>query len=67
LLNIVRRPDYVPDDVQHTHCDKINSQLGASVDDEGEEWEDEDAGWHKTQVTIDVPFCRTTAQPDTQS
>ncbi|KAG1881540.1 hypothetical protein C8R48DRAFT_587375 [Suillus tomentosus] len=64
LLDIIGHPDYDPDDVRHTHWDKINSQLGASVGDEGEEWEDEDAGWHKTQVTIDVPFCRTTAQPD---
>jgi hypothetical protein len=61
LLDIVGRPDYDPNDVQHTQWDKINSQLGSSVSDEGEEWEDEDAGWHKTQVTIDVPFSRTTA------
>ncbi|KAG0692001.1 hypothetical protein DFH29DRAFT_1009630 [Suillus ampliporus] len=45
--------------------DKINSQLGASIDVEGrDEWEDEDAGWRKTQVTIEVPFSRTTPQPD---
>ncbi|KAG1793757.1 hypothetical protein EV424DRAFT_1548255 [Suillus variegatus] len=64
LLNIVRCADYDPDDVRHMHWDKIDSQLGASVSNEGEEWEDEDAGWHKTQVTIDIPFAQTTAQPD---
>jgi Plavaka transposase len=63
LLDIVGSPDYDPHDVQHTHWDKINSQLGSSVDDEGDEWEDEDAGWLKTEVVINVPFSRTTAQP----
>jgi hypothetical protein len=65
LLNIVGRPDFDPGDVQRTHWDKIDSQLGANIDDEGgNEWEDEDAGWRKTPVTIEVPFSRTTAQPD---
>ncbi|KIK33405.1 hypothetical protein CY34DRAFT_99660 [Suillus luteus UH-Slu-Lm8-n1] len=44
LLDIVGCPDFDPGDVEHTHWDKINLQLGASVDDEGgDEWEDEDA------------------------
>lgn len=64
LVDIVGRPDYNPDDVRNTPWDRINSQLGASVDIEGrDEWEDEDAGWRKTQVTIEVPFSRTTPQP----
>lgn len=46
-----------------TPWDKINSTLGASIDNEEHEWEDKDAGWRKTQVTIEVPFSRTTAQP----
>jgi hypothetical protein len=64
LLDIVGRPDFDPGDVQDTQWDKINLQLGASVNDEGEaEWEDEDAGWRKTPIVIEVPFSRTTAQP----
>ncbi|KAG2055216.1 hypothetical protein BDR06DRAFT_1007124 [Suillus hirtellus] len=35
----------------------------STQDEEGDEWEDEDAGWRKTQVTIKVPFSQTTAQP----
>jgi hypothetical protein len=66
LLDIVGSPGFNPQDVQHTQWDKINSQLGSSVDDEGDKWEDEDAGWLKTEVIIDVPFSRTTAQPDTR-
>ncbi|KAG2072207.1 hypothetical protein BDR04DRAFT_1127720 [Suillus decipiens] len=53
LLDIVGCPDFDPGNVQHTHWDKINLQLGASVDNKGgDEWEDEDAGWHKMQVVI---------------
>jgi hypothetical protein len=65
LLDIVGRPDFDPEDVRQTHWDRINSQLGTSVNnEEGYEWEDYDAGWHKTEVKIQVPFSRTTAQPD---
>jgi hypothetical protein len=65
LVDIVGRSDYDPNDVRNTPWDKINSQLGANADAEGrDEWEDEDAGWRKTQVTIEVPFSRTTSQPD---
>ncbi|KIK32967.1 hypothetical protein CY34DRAFT_18685 [Suillus luteus UH-Slu-Lm8-n1] len=67
LLDIIGCPNFDPNDVRLTHWDKINSQLGASVEEEeGDEWQDEDAGWRKTEVTIDVPFSRTTAQPDIQ-
>ncbi|KAG2053010.1 hypothetical protein BDR06DRAFT_1009120 [Suillus hirtellus] len=65
LVDIIGCPDFDPGNVQGTHWDKINSQLGASIDDEGgDEWEDEDAGWHKTPVVIEVPLSRTTAHPD---
>ncbi|KAG2110220.1 uncharacterized protein F5147DRAFT_772487 [Suillus discolor] len=65
LINIVGCSDFDPDDVQSTSWDRINSKLGSSAHDEGgDEWEDEDAGWCKTKVTIQVPFSRTTAQPD---
>jgi Plavaka transposase len=63
LLDIIGCSDFDPNDVRHTHWDKINSKLGASVDEEDDEWLDEDAGWRKTEVTIEVPFSRTTAQP----
>ncbi|KAG0698886.1 hypothetical protein DFH29DRAFT_1002425 [Suillus ampliporus] len=67
LLDVVGCPDFDPSDVQHTHWDKINSQLAASIDDEGgDEWEDEDAGWRKTEVVIEVPFSQTTAQLGTR-
>ncbi|KAG1776439.1 hypothetical protein EV702DRAFT_1198130 [Suillus placidus] len=64
LIDIVGRPGFDPDDVRSTPWNNINLQLGASVhDEERDEWEDEDAGWQRTQVTIDVPFSQTTTQP----
>ncbi|KAG1760610.1 hypothetical protein EV702DRAFT_1201552 [Suillus placidus] len=66
LIDIVGSTDFDSDDVQSTHWDQINSQLGASIYEERDEWEDEDAGWRKTEVIIEVPFSRTTAQPDTR-
>ncbi|OJA16859.1 hypothetical protein AZE42_09971 [Rhizopogon vesiculosus] len=66
LVDIIGHQDFDPDDVWSMPWDRINLKLGASIRDEegGEwEWEDEDAGWRKTQTTIEVPFSRTTAQP----
>ncbi|KAG1834610.1 hypothetical protein EV424DRAFT_1310326 [Suillus variegatus] len=64
LIDIVGCSDFDPDDVRSTSWDRINSKLGSSADDGCDEWEDEDAGWRKTTVTIQVPFSRTTAHPD---
>lgn len=63
LVGIVGHPNFDPDDVRSTPWGRINSKLGASGNDEGDEWEDENAGWCKAPVTIEVPFSRTTAQP----
>ncbi|KAG2105838.1 uncharacterized protein F5147DRAFT_775151 [Suillus discolor] len=50
LLNIVGCPDFDPENVRLTHWDKINSQLGVTIDDEdGYEWQDDDAD--ATQLT----------------
>jgi hypothetical protein len=52
-------------DVSSTWWKQINSQLGENEFDEGdgEEWEDEDAGWKRMLVSIQVPFARTTETP----
>jgi hypothetical protein len=64
LIDIVSHSDFNPSDVRSTSWDKINLKLEASIDnDKGNEWEDVDAGWCKMQVTIQVPFSRTSAQP----
>ncbi|KAG1835090.1 hypothetical protein EV424DRAFT_1309386, partial [Suillus variegatus] len=51
-------------EVNSTPWTKINSQLGSNeYDEDGEEWEDEDAGWKKTPVSIQVPFSHMTETP----
>ncbi|KAG0694232.1 hypothetical protein DFH29DRAFT_1006524 [Suillus ampliporus] len=48
LVNIVTNADF--------DC------TGNDYEDGSEEWEDEDAGWHKTNVSIQVPFACTKDQ-----
>ncbi|KAG2742216.1 hypothetical protein P692DRAFT_20750031, partial [Suillus brevipes Sb2] len=68
LLEILDGNTFNVADVTSTHWKKINCQLGANEYDEGdgEEWEDEDAGWKCTPVSIEVPFSRTTDTPGPQ-
>ena len=59
LLDIVSSPIFTPDNIRHTRWSAINKTLGlADFDDGGEEWEDEDAGWRRSPIAIDIPFHR---------
>ena len=68
LIRIIGNPDFRPEDVQHTSWNKIDADLGrnnfdGSVEGGEEEWMEEDAGWHRTPITISVPFHRRTKAP----
>ncbi|KAG2342260.1 hypothetical protein BDR05DRAFT_1000901 [Suillus weaverae] len=65
LLQILGGSSFNATDVGSTHWKKINSQLGSNEYNkgDGEEWEDEDVGWKRTAVTIQVPFSCTTKMP----
>ena len=69
LLRIVGDPRFCPDDVRDTQWAKVDDKLGRNdfdgedVDEAGEEWEDEDAGWTKTPIHISVPFHSRTKKP----
>jgi hypothetical protein len=65
LVGILGGETFNVADVSSTWWKQINSQLGENEFDEGdgEEWEDEDAGWKRTLVSIQVPFARTTETP----
>ncbi|KAG0702400.1 hypothetical protein DFH29DRAFT_999350 [Suillus ampliporus] len=65
LLEILGGNTFSATDVTSTSWKKINVQLGTNKYDEGdgEEWEDEDTGWKRTAVAIDVPFSGTTDIP----
>ncbi|KAG6912597.1 hypothetical protein DXG01_013546, partial [Tephrocybe rancida] len=59
LLDIVGAPGFNPQDIQATPWNAINNALGSNRFDSEEtqwEWEEEDAGWHRTAVTLNVPF-----------
>lgn len=51
LVSIVGDPTFSPKDIRETQWDKVNQTL---ADDEV--WDDLDAGWTKTEVSIVVPF-----------
>lgn len=55
LVSIVGDHDFDPASIRDTEWDKINKQL---ADDNHGEWSDEDAGWKRTPVTIEVPYQR---------
>lgn len=65
LVDILGDSTFSCADVSSTPWKNINSQLGINEYDEEEavEWEDEDAGWKRTPVSINVPFARTTDTP----
>lgn len=65
LLDILGDPSFNSVDVTTTKWKNINSVLGSNEYDEGDgdEWEDEDAGWHRSPISIEVPSSRTTENP----
>jgi hypothetical protein len=65
LMDILGGSTFNAAEVSSAHWKKINSQLGVNEYDEGDgqEWEDEDAGWKRTPVSIEVPFSRSTESP----
>jgi hypothetical protein len=65
LVDIITSPGFKPEDVRHTHWSAINKTLGlADFNDEGGKWENEDAGWKRSPIMIDVPFHRQMKSPE---
>lgn len=58
LMRIVSHPEFRPEDVRRVNWEKINSSLGSNPFDYADkgEWMDEDSGWHRTPISISVPF-----------
>lgn len=65
LLDIIGSDNFSAADIQQTNWSKVNSQLAINDWDVGE-WEDEDAGWYRSSVTINVPFYSKKAGPRTK-
>jgi hypothetical protein len=62
LLEIIGSDAFSPTDIQQTNWKKIDNQLAINAWDK-EEWLDDDAGWHRSCVTIRVPFHRLAENP----
>lgn len=57
LVDIITGVDFKMEDVRHTSWSTVNKRLGETLFDENAgEWEDMDAGWMKTRVSMNVPF-----------
>lgn len=70
LLHIIGHPDFRPEDVRRTNWSKIDAKLAGnpfdgtgSATEEHEGWITEDAGWHRTPISISVPFHSRTKAP----
>jgi hypothetical protein len=63
LLKIVGHPDFRPEDVAEKNWPLIDAQLsGERCEDKEDDWED-DGGWIKTPIRINVPFSNRMLHP----
>ncbi|KAG6906368.1 hypothetical protein DXG01_014299, partial [Tephrocybe rancida] len=70
LTDIVGTPGFSPHDIRDTPWTAINKTLGSTHFDGEEhqwEWEADDAGWHRTPVTLNVPFHKRMKNPGTHA
>lgn len=66
LIEIICQRDFEPEDVRHVQWDTLNDQLGSSdaIHDSEDVWFDEpDAGWTATPVTLPIPIHRLAKSP----
>ncbi|KAG6809399.1 hypothetical protein H0H92_000409, partial [Tricholoma furcatifolium] len=62
LLKVVGHDDFCPEDVRGVNWTAINQELGLNEWDSNQ-WEDVDASWCMSSVSIKVPFHRRLAMP----
>lgn len=62
LIEIIASKHFSPDDITSTNWDRINRDLALN-DWDKREWEEEDAGWHRTVLTVKIPFPYTAKSP----
>ncbi|KJA26033.1 hypothetical protein HYPSUDRAFT_105527, partial [Hypholoma sublateritium FD-334 SS-4] len=67
LTNIICDQSFDPADIRDISWDALNDNLGASSDSEGLWFDEPDAGWTQTSITLPVPFHRNTPTPGVRS
>ncbi|KJA21107.1 hypothetical protein HYPSUDRAFT_141225, partial [Hypholoma sublateritium FD-334 SS-4] len=66
LIDIVSADSFNPADLQNIPWHSLNRHLGETIESE-EKWFDEpDAGWTETAITLPIPFHRKTSNPGLQ-
>ncbi|KAG6914839.1 hypothetical protein DXG01_015045, partial [Tephrocybe rancida] len=63
LLKVIGGKGFNPDNVHGVNWASINSHLGPNDWDGNDGWEDADAGWHVSFITVEVPFHRNFLYP----
>ncbi len=62
LISIISDQSFNPADIKGVSWDSLNDCLGSS-NSEGLWFDEPDAGWTQTSITLPVPFHRNTPQP----
>lgn len=63
LLDIVGSAEFSPRDIHSTNWSRINRQLALNDWDEGAWFDEDDAGWQKSAISIRIPFHRFLDRP----
>ena len=67
LISIVSQPEFKPSDIADIPWHIIDAELTSNPlensDNNGTEWMDEDASWHRKPICISVPFHNRTDSP----
>lgn len=68
LVDIIGAPDFNTEEIRNTNWFSINKKLGENDfdNDDKDEWEDVDAGWRQTKISINVPFHARMKVPGSQ-
>jgi hypothetical protein len=63
LLDIIGSAEFSPQDVHGANWSRINRQLALNDWDEGAWFDEDDAGWQKSAISIRIPFHRFLDRP----
>ncbi|KJA15705.1 hypothetical protein HYPSUDRAFT_100251, partial [Hypholoma sublateritium FD-334 SS-4] len=66
LMNIISDESFVPADIRDVPWDSLNARLGDSPDSEGSWFDQPDAGWKETTITLSIPFSKNALNPGLQ-
>ncbi|KJA12927.1 hypothetical protein HYPSUDRAFT_209987 [Hypholoma sublateritium FD-334 SS-4] len=63
LMDIICSPSFNSADIRDISWDSLNDNLGASSNSQDVWFDEPDAGWTETSITLSIPFHRNTLNP----